>query len=173
MRWRRALAVIVLIGTLGMGGTLWSCRAVPSDFSYLNEPAVVELEGELDGLAFGATLKSVGRDTGDGRLAVDQDFVLIYHAPAALAGVTVTYTALDGVYAVRLGGQAVSGAVYAALGEIGNVLLTEQAVERREREGDGIVLWTADGAKRIHDAESGRPREVVWRRGKIRVLQYR
>ncbi|MBO5898256.1 MAG: hypothetical protein J6R04_04515, partial [Clostridia bacterium] len=98
---------------------LIACRAPRSDFSYLNAPTVYELAGEVDGLAFRATLSGAGRDTQGEHLRDGQDFLLVYHEPPALRGISVAYSAASDVYTVRLGELEVDGEVYAALGEVG------------------------------------------------------
>lgn len=163
MRWLRVLTVLAL------ACTLMSCRAARSDFSYLDEPTVLQLCGEVDGLAFRAELRGAGRDTENGHLRCHTDFVLVYHEPSALSGLTVTYTAADDRYTVRMGEVSVSGDEYAALGEVGRIILTEQAVQSRVREGDTLHLRTADGVLRTHDAQSGLPVELVFRRGRVQI----
>ena len=149
---------------------LGSCRAPRSDFSYLNEPTVYELAGEVDGLDFRATLSGAGRDTEGKRLTDGQDFVLVYREPAALEGLTVVYTAADDRYEVRLGGLAADGEAYAALGEVGKVVLTERAVvQRQEQEGTVRIVGT-EGVVLEVDGKDGRLLGVRWQRGRAEAV---
>jgi hypothetical protein len=151
-------------------GQLIACRAPRSDFSYLNAPTVYELAGEVEGLAFRATLAGAGRDRTGERPTDGQDFVLLYHEPPALAGMSVIYTAASDRYEVRLGEVAVDGEAYAALGEVGHLLLTERAVERREDDGAVVRIVGTEGVVLEVDEADGRPLGIRWRRGACRVV---
>ena len=132
-------------------------------FSYLEEPISLCLSGQLDGLSFTATLQSEGRpaSTGD-RAANTADFTLTYLSPPALAGVRVHYDAQTGDISVRLGELHAQGDSYAALCQVGSLLLGESPVTSAGRQADGSIRFeTMDGATRVID-QNGRPTHLAW-----------
>ena len=133
-------------------------------FSYLDEPIELALSGKLDGIPFTATLHSKGRASVEGDLpsTMSASFTLTYLSPPALAGVRVEYDADTNQTSLSLDGLHAQGDVYAALGEVARLLLTESPVTSARRQQDGSICFeTMDGAQRTLD-EGGRPTHLVW-----------
>lgn len=157
MRWCAASAAAALL-------LLCSCTRGADKtryFAYLDAPAQCALSGNINGTPFRATLQSEGRSVASGEIAdCSADFTLTYLAPDALAGVKVSYDGKNKVYQVTLGELHAKGEAYAALGDVGALLMTESAVTSTSRTQDGGISFdTMDGAARVID-EQGRPVSV-------------
>ena len=148
-------AAILVCGCSGGGGER-------RYFSYLEGEVCLSVTGMLDGMDFSALVQSEAAEQG----AIGaRGFTLTYLSPEALAGVSVCVRGGEPP-SVRRGELTSQGEAYEPLAWVGELLLKESAVNSTGREqavgADGtpvqaVVLRTADGATRWHDAKTGDP----------------
>lgn len=154
--------VAVGVAVVIMLGGLLGCRQEARPFGYLENEVCLAVTGQMDGQEFSAIVQG-GAAQGQSGAAGEAVFVVTYLSPQALSGVVVESRPGE-ILRVRLGELEAQGEAYEPLAAVGRLLLCESAVVSSHREatanGEVLVLRTADGATRRHDAKTGAPLSI-------------